>query len=58
MNIDRKVTKESLPGFTVQSITPTGPDAVSAVLRIAGYVGKIIYEEAQKIAAEIYVVAP
>lgn len=44
MNIDMKVTKESLPGFTVQSITSKAPDAVSAVLRIAGYVGKITYD--------------
>jgi hypothetical protein len=56
MNIDLKVMKESLPGFTVQSIASKGPDA--AVLRIEGYLAKIIYEEAQKIAAEIYVVAP
>ena len=50
MNIDLKVMKESLPGFTVQSIAPKGPDAVSAVLRIEGYVGKIIYEDAQNLA--------
>lgn len=52
------VTKESLLGFTVQPITSKGPAAVSALLRIAGYVGKIVYEEAQKIAAEISLVAP
>lgn len=58
MNIDLKVLKESLTGFTVQSIAPKGSDAVSAVLRIEGYVAKMIYEEAQKIAAEISFVAP
>jgi hypothetical protein len=54
--MDLKVLKESLPGFTVQSIAPKGPDA--ALLQIEEYVAKMIYEEAQKIAGEISFVAP
>ena len=49
MNIDLKVMKESLPGFTVQSIASKALEGCGA---------KIIYEEAQKIAAEISLVAP
>jgi hypothetical protein len=52
--------KESLlkAGLTVNSITSKGPDAVSDALGIEGYVAKIVYDEAKKIAAESSLVAP
>ena len=45
-------------GFTVESISSEGPDAVSNALGIEPYVAKIIYDEAKKIIAESSVVAP
>jgi hypothetical protein len=52
--------KESLlrAGFTVDSITSEGPEAVSVALGIEPYVAKIIYDEARKITAESFLVAP
>ena len=52
--------KESLlrAGFTVDSILSEGPDAVSTVLGIEPYVAKIIYDEAKKLTAEGFLVAP
>jgi poly(3-hydroxyalkanoate) synthetase len=51
--------KESLlkAGFTLDSISSEGPDAVSAALGIESYIAKIIYDEAKKITAESSVVA-
>ena len=45
-------------GFTVESISSEGADAVSNALGIEPYVAKIIYDEAKKIIAESSVVAP
>jgi hypothetical protein len=52
--------KESLhkAGFTLKSIASKGPDEVSAALGIEGYVAQIIYNEAKKIVAESFLVAP
>jgi hypothetical protein len=52
--------KESLlrAGFTVDSISSEGPDAVSTALGIEPYVAKIIYDEAKKITAESSLVVP
>ena len=52
--------KESLlrAGFTVDSISSEGPDAVSTALGIEPYVAKIIYDEAKKIIAESSLVVP
>lgn len=52
--------KESLlrAGFTVDSISSEGPDAVSTALGIEPYVAKIIYDEAKKITAERSLVVP
>lgn len=45
-------------GFTVDSISSEGPDAVSTALGIQPYVAKIIYDEAKKITAESSLVVP
>ena len=52
--------KESLlrAGFTVDSISSEGPDAVYTALGIEPYVAKIIYNEAKKITAESSLVVP
>jgi hypothetical protein len=52
--------KESLlrAGFTVDSIIPEGPNAVSTALGIEPYIAKIIYDEAKKITTESSLVAP
>jgi hypothetical protein len=52
--------RESLlrAGFTVDSISSEGPDAVSTALGIELYVAKIIYDEAKKITAERSLVVP
>jgi hypothetical protein len=51
--------KESLlkAGFTLEAIASKGPDGLSATLGIEGYVAKIIYDEAKRL-AESFLVAP
>jgi len=53
--------KESLmkAGFTLESIVSDGPHTLSAALGIETYVAKLIYDEANRIAADgSLVVAP
>lgn len=45
-------------GFTLRSIASDGPDRISTTLGIDTYIARIIFDEARKIAAESFFVAP
>lgn len=45
-------------GLTVEAISSGGPSVLSSTLGIDQYVAKIIYEEAKKITADRYIIAP